>query len=134
MRTWFSYGARWTSPQKAAFSLAAMRAMEGDEGVVAGWFLQAQPGLAGGRLSVGYGVLEPANHAWVPPGFAAGLKASVLRTWGSPHDLPAGLTLLGPEVDLTLFHVNLSAGWLWRVGGELQSANGVFAWGLGFGF
>jgi hypothetical protein len=134
LRTWFSYGARWTSPQKAALSLTAMRAWEGDEGWVRGWFLQAEPGLGGGTLSVGYGVLDPSEHSWLPPQFAAGVKASLLHTWGTPSEVPAATTLLGPELDITVFCVKASVGWLGKVGGPPGAASGVFTWGLGVGF
>src|SRR5262245_24579886 len=83
-RTWFSYGASYTQPQQAALSFTVMRAMETDVGLVTGVFVQAAPGLDGGKLSVGFGGVEQADPAWAPPAFGAGLKASVLRTWGSP--------------------------------------------------
>jgi hypothetical protein len=134
LQTWFSYGVRWTSPQEGAVSLTAMRAWEGDEGWVNGWFLQAEPGLAGGKLSVGYGLLAPSERTWLPPEFAAGIKASVLRTWGTPSDVPGATTLLGPELDITVFRVKASVGWLGKVGGPPDAPSGVFTWGLGVGF
>jgi hypothetical protein len=132
-RTWFAYGVRYTQPQKAAASLTIMRAMETDTKMVTGWFAQAEPGLGGGKVSVGFGALTPSDHALLPPIFGAGAKASLLRTWGSPQGAPSGQTLLGPEIDLALPYVKLSTGYLWRVGGATETG-GQFTWGVGVGF
>ena len=132
-RTWFAYGVRYTHPQKAAASLTIMRAMETDTPMVTGWFVQAEPGLGGGKLSAGFGGLSPSDHAWVPPIFGAGVKASLMRTWGSPHGVSPGRTLLGPELDFTLFYAKLSAGYFWRVDSS-TGPRGYFTWGVGVGF
>jgi hypothetical protein len=134
MRTWFSYGVRGTSPQTAAVSAMAMRALEPDEGWVTGWFVQGEPGVTGGKLSAGYGVLEPSDRWFLPAEFGVGLKASVLRTWRTSGDLPAGITFVGGEVDLTVFYGKLSAGWLRQVAGPPRPEKGLFTWGIGVGF
>jgi hypothetical protein len=107
--------------------------MESDVRLVSGWFVQAEPGLAGGKLSVGYGALSPSEQTWLPPIFGAGVKASVMRTWDSSREMPPGETLLGPEFDFTLPYVKLSAGYLWRIGGP-EAGRGHFTWGIGAGF
>jgi hypothetical protein len=108
--------------------------MESDTGLVTGWFLQAEPGLDGGKLSLGLGGFSNSDHRAIPPMFAMGLKASVLRTWGSPRGLIPRQTLLGPEVDITMFYVKLSAGLLVRVGGPDGLSRTSFTWGIGAGF
>ena len=115
-------------------SITVMRAMESDTGVVTGWFVQAEPGLAGGKVSLGVGGLLNSDHRAVPPMFAMGIKASALRTWGSPRDLPPRQTLLGPEIDITVFYVKLSAGILVRVAGPGNGRRTSFTWGIGAGF
>lgn len=130
---WFSYGVRYTRPQEAALSLTLARAMSTDTFYTAGWFAQAEPGLGGGKLSVGYAAIDPSNHFWKPFAFAVGVKGSVLRTWGYPHGPPPGQTLVGPEVDLTFAYVKVSGGYLWRAGGA-AGRSGRLTWGIGAGF
>jgi hypothetical protein len=132
-RSWFSYGIRYTHPQKGALSLTLARAKDTDTFYTAGWFAQAEPGLGGGKLSLGYGAIDPSGTPWKPFSFGLGLKASVLRTWGEPRGTLPGQTLVGPEADLTIAYVKLSAGYLWRAGGT-RGSRGVFTWGVGAGF
>ncbi len=61
-----------------------------------------------------------------------GLRASLVRTWGSPIGTEPDLTYLGPELDLSVLRINLSLGVLWRVSGNTGSS-ALFSWGLGFG-
>ena len=61
-----------------------------------------------------------------------GLRAALVRTWGSPIGTEPGLTYLGPELDLSIVRVNLTLGALWRVSGR-AGASVVFGWGVGFG-
>ena len=96
-------------------------------------FVQAEPGLGGGKVSVGIGGLSPSDRIWIPPIFGAGLKVSAMRTWGSPEGIAPGQTLLGPELDFTLCFVKLSAGYMWPAGGNEGQA-GYFTWGVGVGF
>lgn len=131
-RTWFSYGGRFTQPQGATASLTVMRAMETDTMMVSGWFAQAEPGLGGGKLSLGLGGMGLSERRGLPPVYAAGVKASVVRTWGSPIGADKDRTLVGPEADLTICYVKLSAGYLWPVDGGDKA--GLFTWGVGLGF
>lgn len=133
-RTWLSYGARYSRPQQVSASITAMRAMESDTGLVTGWFLQAEPGLDGGKVSIGIGGLSASGHWGVPPMFAIGVKASGMRTWGSPRGLRPRQTLLGPELDITIFYVKVSAGVLVRLAGASQQSRTSFTWGIGAGF
>lgn len=130
---WFSYGVRYTHPQRAAVSLTLARAMETDTAFTAGWFAQVEPGLGGGKVSAGLVAFDSTRSPWTPFAFGAAIKGTALRTWGTPHDSPPGQTLLGPEVDLTVLYFKLSAGYLWRAGGAPGPA-GRFTWGVGAGF
>jgi hypothetical protein len=133
-RTWLTYGARYSRPQQASASITVMRAMESDTGLVTGWFLQAEPGLDGGKLSIGIGGFSASDHWALPPMFAIGVKASAMRTWGSPRGLTPRETLFGPEVDITIFYLKISAGVLVRVAGSSQQSRASFTWGIGAGF
>jgi hypothetical protein len=94
-----------------------------------GLLLQVQPGVGGGAVNLG----------WVPASFAAqgtqaiavGVKARLLRTWGSPWGTEAGRTYGGFEVAAAV-GVKLSVGVLWK----LDSGSGddtIVTWGVGLG-
>jgi hypothetical protein len=97
-----------------------------------GFLLQADAGSGGGKLSLGVGARAHVDE----PGFrgtvGVGLRASLVRTWGSPIGTEPGLTYLGPELDLSVVRVNVTLGVLWRVSGNAGSS-ALFAWGVGFG-
>jgi hypothetical protein len=97
-----------------------------------GFLLQADAGSGGGRVSLGVGARALVDE----PGFrgtvGVGLRASLVRTWGSPIGTEPGLTYLGPELDLSVVRANLTLGVLWRVSGDAGSS-ALFAWGVGFG-
>lgn len=97
-----------------------------------GFLFQADAGSGGGKLSLGVGarvrVEEPDFRGTV----GVGLRASLVRTWGSPMGTEPGLTYLGPELDLSVLRVNLTLGVLWRVAGNVGSS-ALFSWGVGFG-
>ena len=133
VRNWFSYGLQYASIQKVAASFTFVRARESDVGFVAGWFVQAQPGLGGGKVSAGVALVAPSDQVYLPAFAGLGIKASLLRTWGTPRDARSGRTLVGPELDLTIAYAKLSAGWMWRLG-EGDGRRGQFTWGLGLGF
>ncbi|HVO09234.1 MAG TPA: hypothetical protein VMX54_00660 [Vicinamibacteria bacterium] len=95
-----------------------------------GLVFQLQPGVAGGALNVG----------WMPFSFSAqgaqaigvGIKARLLRTWGSPWGADPDRTYAGFEAAAVL-GVKASVGVLWKIGsGSGRSA--VVTWGLGIGF
>jgi hypothetical protein len=95
-----------------------------------GFLLEVGAGSGGGKASLGFG-----GHARVEDdGFhgavEASLKLSVARTWGSPIGTNPNLTYLGPELGLSVMHVGLDVGVLWRVSGQ-GGSSAVFSWGLG---
>jgi hypothetical protein len=89
-----------------------------------GAFLQLEPGLGGGKASLGY-----ANSNGM---FGMAAKGSALRTWGKTWGTATGATYLGPELELAMFG-RVSVGWLWRIGSS-RGKRSMFTWGVGIGF
>jgi hypothetical protein len=91
-----------------------------------GLLVQIEPGLGGGKASIGYakGLL---------PYAAAGVKVSLLRTWGHPLFAEPRRTYLGVEGEATFF-IKLSVGVLRRVAGEGDSGRWMVTGGIGLGF
>jgi hypothetical protein len=98
---------------------------------VAGLLLQAQGGSGGGKLSLGVGGRARVDSDDFRGAITAGVKLSLARTWGSPAGTEPGVTYLGPELDLSVKHVALTLGTLWRVGGA-RGDTLLFSWGIGF--
>jgi hypothetical protein len=97
-----------------------------------GFLLQADAGTGGGKVSLGVGARARVEEEDFRGTVGVGLKASLVRTWGSPIGTEPGLTYLGPELDLSVVRVNLTLGVLWRVSGQAGSS-ALFSWGVGFG-
>jgi hypothetical protein len=95
-----------------------------------GFLFQAEAGSGGGKLSLGFGGRARVEEEDFRGAFGASLKASVMRTWGSPVGTEPNLTYAGPELDLMVKHIGVGVGVLWRVGGG-GGASAVFSWGLG---
>ena len=75
-RVWYSYGERVSAEQALSSSFGAMLARESDTTLIAGWFGQVEPGLRGGKVSLGFGVMNLDEPRWWPTRFAAGAKLS----------------------------------------------------------
>jgi hypothetical protein len=97
-----------------------------------GFLFQADAGSGGGKLSLGVGARARVDEEDFHGTVGVGLRASLVRTWGSPIGTEPDLTYLGPELDLSVIRINLSLGVLWRVSGNTGSS-ALFSWGLGFG-
>jgi hypothetical protein len=97
-----------------------------------GFLFQAEAGSGGGKLSLGVGARASVEEPDFRGTVGVGLRASLVRTWGSPIGTEPGLTYLGPELDLSVLRVNLTLGVLWRVAGNAGSS-ALFSWGLGLG-
>jgi hypothetical protein len=91
-----------------------------------GLLLQIEPGIGGGKASLGYA-------KGLFPFAGAGVKASVLRTWGHPVFVEPRRTYAGVEVDASFF-VKLSLGVLTRVGGQRPAPSVLVTGGIGIGF
>jgi hypothetical protein len=97
-----------------------------------GFLFQADAGSGGGKLSLGVGARARVEEEDFHGTVGVGLRASLVRTWGSPIGTEPDLTYLGPELDLSVMRVNVTLGVLWRVSGNAGSS-ALFSWGLGFG-
>lgn len=94
-----------------------------------GLLLQVQPGIGGGAVNLG----------WVPVSFAAqgtqaiavGVKARLLRTWGSPWGTEPGRTYGGFEVAAAV-GVKLSVGVLWKLD-DGAGDDTIVTWAIGLG-
>ena len=91
-----------------------------------GLLLQLEPGLGGGKASIGYakGLL---------PYAAGGVKLSVLRTWGHPLFADPRRTYVGIEGEASFF-IQLSVGVMRRVAGDGNSGRWLVTGGVGLGF
>jgi hypothetical protein len=91
-----------------------------------GLLIQIEPGVHGGKLSLGYA-------KGLPPYAGAGLKLSALRTWGRPLFTEPGQTYLGVEADASFF-IKLSLGIMARINHETRAPRVIVTGGLGLGF
>jgi hypothetical protein len=97
-----------------------------------GFTFQADAGYGGGKLSLGMGARARVEDEGFRGTVGVGLRASLVRTWGSPIATEPDVTYLGPELDLSILRINLTLGVLWRLGGD-RGSSALFSWGLGFG-
>ena len=102
-----------------------------------GGFAQIEPGLGGGKASVGWGRLIGEQRQGRP--FLSGVflamagKATVLRTWGDESPLPENQGYVGGEFEFSVARVNMGVGALHRVSGD-DGRDWVFTGHLGWGF
>jgi hypothetical protein len=146
--TQVAVGLGFGGPIGAAASLRVLHGLgadvrEGDDRVKAvcavpiphcaqGFLFQADAGSGGGKLSLGIGARARVDEEDFRGTVGVSLRASLVRTWGSPIGTEPNLTYLGPDLDLSILRFNLTLGVLWRVSGH-DGASAVFSWGLGFG-
>jgi len=97
-----------------------------------GFLLRADGGSGGGRLSLGLGAWAKVDADDFKGTAEIALRLAVAHTWGHPIGQPAGLTFVGPELDMAVLRANLTLGVLFRVGGN-GGSSALFSWGLGFG-
>lgn len=97
-----------------------------------GFLLQAEAGTGGGKLSLGVGVFANVHEESFKGTAGAAFRLAVARTWGDPIGTDPGLTYLGPELDLSILHLNVTLGTLFRVAGR-TGGKVLFSWGIGFG-
>jgi hypothetical protein len=102
-----------------------------------GGFVQLEPGVGGGKASVGWGrVIGEQRHGrpFVSSVYLAMAgKATVLRTWGHESALPADQTYLGAEFEFSVARVNMGIGALHRISGR-EGRDWVLTGQLGWGF
>lgn len=104
--------------------------------VASGILIQAEPGLGGGKLSVGYawGLGQGVGGLFLLPGAAFDIKASVLRTWGETWSVAPDQTFVGGEVDISLMLLKFSIGVMRRITGDAPGDDWLFTIGGGVGF
>jgi hypothetical protein len=97
-----------------------------------GFLVQADAGTGGGKLSLGVGAYAKVDEESFKGTAGVAFRLALAHTWGNPIGTEPGLTYLGPEMDLSILHLNLTLGVLFRVSGS-GGAAALFSWGLGFG-
>jgi len=136
--------ATWSYPTKATlgFGVIATRMPANFECQTPcrfqGVTLQGTAGLGGGELAIGYGSLvgETGGGRWMLRRvfFGYGVRAAVVRTWGSSTLDPAGATFAGVEGALTIAQFGLKLGVFHRI----EPVPGQTDWrifgGAGWGF
>jgi hypothetical protein len=102
-----------------------------------GPFLELEPGLGGGKLSLGWARVTGNTNksgSFLKAGFiGAAYKLTLLRTWGEDGWVPEGRTYAGFEFGLPVAQANLGLGLLYRVdGGEGRkwTITGSVGWGF----
>ncbi|MCU0241976.1 MAG: hypothetical protein MUF51_06085 [Vicinamibacteria bacterium] len=100
-------------------------------GTVRGLIVQAEPGLAGGKLAVGF-TNTYLTH-WQAQFAGFGARAVLLRTWGRPIRMEPRRTLAGIEIDGSLY-AKVRLGALWPIDNAASSRRAYFSAALGFGF
>jgi hypothetical protein len=123
--------AEFGSPLRLSANLGVRigSARDGEPGTGRGLLLQAQPGLGGVALNVGW--TPVALPAWGTQAVGFAVKARVLRSWRSPLAVEPNQTFAGAELDVAWI-VKVSVGVLRRI----QSGPGkatVFTWSVGVG-
>ena len=102
-----------------------------------GGFGQLEPGVGGGKLSLGWGRVIGERRSGRPflssVSLALAGKMTVLRSWGGSSPLPSGQTYAGPELEVSIAKVNMGVGVLGRISGD-QGRDWVVTGHLGWGF
>ncbi len=127
-----TWGVEAGAPQRATVSVGLLLGDARGDGFDLGRNLvlvQVQPGLGGGRVSLGFAPFAASASGLVFAGVA--LKASLLRTWGTPSGAAAGQTYVGAQLDVAWI-VKGSVGWLTRVGAG-GAKHTLVTWSVGVG-
>ena len=109
------YGGSISIPQIVSFSFGTIIAFPGEsfrpDHYHGPWgrgiLLQIEPGVAGGKLGIGYGRKEGTG--------GDAIKAVLLRTWGDPVLADENATYVGLEASVSVFALRLGLGPLYRV-------------------
>jgi hypothetical protein len=133
-------GAGYGSPLGAAGTLELMYGLGADVRedsdrvkALAGLLMQVHAGTTGGKLSLGAGARAHVRSEDFRGAATAAFKLSLARTWRSPLGEPGRRTYLGPEIELSVRHLNLGLGVLARLRGSTGSRV-LVSWDLGARF
>jgi hypothetical protein len=136
-KTHATLGIAYGGPLGAAASIELLHGLGADVSedsdrikAIVGALLQLHAGTDGGKLSLGVGAHAHIRTEDFKGPAAAALKLSLARTWHSPADLGTDPTYLGPELELSVMHVAVDLGMLFRVHGSGGHST-VFSWGVG---
>ena len=95
-----------------------------------GFFTQIEPGIAGGKLNVGY---RYGKHQFLPL-FNIGLAASLMQTWSNPlQDVEGGQTYIGLELSGAFSMLGLNSGLFRHIAGDNENSEWIFSLGIGVG-
>src|SRR5262249_13848893 len=92
-----------------------------------GFLVRADAGSGGGKLSLGLGGWAKVDDEGFKGTAGVALRVALAHTWGHPIGQPTGLTLLGPELDLSVMRIDLTVGVLFKVGGD-GGSSALFSW------
>ena len=106
-------GLRFGPPLRAGFALGVAYGGRTTFAQFAGPLALAELGVGGGRVSAGYLIAGP-----LASGFE--VLGSAIRTWGNTSQAAPGQTLLGGEVRVSFFLLNLGVG-VFRPMSDLES-------------
>jgi hypothetical protein len=103
-----------------------------------GLLLQAEPGLAGGQLAIGWADVmgeSRGNEQFLSRVYLGwGVKAALLRTWGDADLTPPDQTLVGVEGEFTVIQINFSLGLLRALSPDDARDTWIVTGGIGWGF
>jgi len=143
-RTAGFFRAHWDYPAKASvgFGVVAARMPASFECQSAclyqGLTVHGAAGLGGGELALGYGRLaaESGRTHWLLQRtyVGYGLRAALVRTWGSSTLEPQGATFLGVEAAMTVAQFGLRLGVFHDIGGSPEAVGWRIFGGAGWGF
>jgi hypothetical protein len=143
-----TYSIKWTYPQGLASGITAILCTNRDRWSsgpsVSGVVMQAEPGIGGLKLGVGWGFVSSVRtftgdslgflgHMGIP-WFGYAVKVVALRTAYEPWGVAAGQTYLGLDLQADLVMLNLNIGLLRHVDGDRPGREWALTWGLGYGF
>jgi hypothetical protein len=136
-------GAHLSYPQGISASIAVMFSSQpasydcGTPCDLRGPFVELEPGLGGGKLSLGWsrvsGTTNRSGSFLKAAYIGAAIKATVLRTWGDLGWVESGRTYTGVEFGLPVAQANLGVGLLYRVDsgdGHRWLVTGSIGWGF----
>lgn len=143
-RTAGFFRAHWDYPAKASlgFGVIAARMPASFECKSAclyqGVTVQAAAGLGAGELALGYGRIAaeagPTNWLLRKTFVGYGLRAALVRTWGTSTLEPEGATFLGVEGAMTVAQFGLRLGVFHGIGGSPDRVGWRVFGGMGWGF
>ena len=121
---------RYSTPIKVSGVLGLVFMRLHGHNSYSGFFTQIEPGIAGGKINIGYRYGE---YRFMPV-YNIGLAASVMQTWSDPlQDVEGGQTYMGLELVGALTIVVLNGGIFKHVAGDDEDSNWIYTLGIGLG-